>query len=316
MEAPSRTPIGAIRVPTRREQGPSRDGPLDGCLTLPDGRRLAWRAWGDQAGRPVLRLQGTPGSRLSIPPLHREWSGQRLRVIMADRPGFGLSTRFAGHRVVDVADDYAALLDQLELDAVAVLGISGGGPHALAFAVRHPDRVRALSIVAGVPPLIDSDVSSVPTANAVSYKLAKCGWEALHPFTEKERTVMLADPVAGLRASMSGAPQDDQRIMSEPTWQRSHSLGVREALRQGGEGWTDETMAILSPWGFEPQEVTSHVSWWAGAADINCPLSAVRRYVGSLPSAQLHVWEGAGHLRQYLRASQFLTDLILRAFGD
>ena len=289
---------------------------MDQRTTLPDGRQLSWRIWGDLDGRPLLRLQGTPGSRLSIPPLHREWSVQRLRVIMVDRPGFGLSTRLPGHRVIDVADDYAALLDHLHLDSVAVVGISGGGPHALAFAVRHPDRVRALSVVAGVPPLTDADVSRMPRANAISYELVKDGWDALHRFTEKEREVMLADPVAGLRASMINAPQDDQRIMSEPSWQRSHSMGVREALRQGGEGWTDETMAILSPWGFEPEQVQPHVAWWAGEADINCPIAAVRRYVDRLPSADLHVWEGAGHLRQYLRANQFLTELTRRAFGD
>ena len=127
---------------------------------------------------------------------------------------------------------------------------------------------------------------------------------------------MLADPVAGLRASMSKAPLDDQRIMSEPSWQESHISGVREALRQGGEGWTDETMAILSPWGFEPEDVKAHVAWWAGEADINCPLSAVRRYVSRLPSAELRIWGGAGHLRQYLRANEFLTDLVSRAFTN
>lgn len=289
---------------------------MDQRTTLPDGRQLGWRVWGDPEGRPMLRLQGTPGSRLSIPPLHREWSDRRLRVIMADRPGFGLSTRLPGRRVIDIADDYAVLLDRLQLDSVAVLGISGGGPHALAFAVRHPDRVRALSVVAGVPPLTDSDVSLVPKSNAISYQLAKVGWEALNSFTAQERETMLADPVAGLRASMVNAPSDDQRIMAEPSWQHAHGIGVREALRQGGEGWTDETMAILAPWGFEPEQVQPHVSWWAGEADINCPLSAVRRYVNRLPSADLHVWEGAGHLRQYLRANQFLADLTRRAFGD
>ena len=289
---------------------------MDQRMGLPDGRWLGWRDWGDPDGRPMLRLQGTPGSRLSIPPLHQEWSQLRLRVIMTDRPGFGLSTRLPGRRVVDVADDYAALLDHLELDSVAVLGISGGGPHALAFAVRHPDRVRALSVVAGVPPLTDNDVSLVPKANAISYELAKAGWDALHEFTEEEREVMLADPVAGLRASMVHAPQDDQRIMSEPSWQESHIVGVREALRQGAEGWTDETMAVLSPWGFEPEHVLPHVTWWAGEADINCPISAVRRYVRRLPSAELLVWEGAGHFRQYLRANQFLSELSRRAFGD
>jgi len=287
---------------------------MDHRTTLPDGRQLGWRLWGDPDGRPLLRLQGTPGSRLSIPPLHREWNEQGLRVIMADRPGFGLSTRLPGRGVLDVADDYAVLLDELDLDSVAVLGISGGGPHALAFAVRHPDRVRALSIVAGVPPLTDDDVALVPKANAISYDLAKDGWDALHRFTEQEREVMLADPVAGLRASMIYAPADDQRIMLEPSWQESHSIGVREALRQGGEGWTDETLAVLSPWGFDPEEVKPHVAWWAGEADINCPIAAVRRYVDRLPSAELHVWEGAGHLRQYLRAGEFLSDLVRRAF--
>ena len=287
---------------------------MDHLTTLPDGRQLCWRLWGDPDGRPLLRLQGTPGSRLSIPPLHQEWANRHLRVIMADRPGFGHSTRLPGRGVMDVVDDYAVLLDQLELDSVAVMGISGGGPHALAFAVRHPDRVRALSVVAGVPPLLEEDVSRLPRANAASYMLAKVGWEALHAFTEQERDVMLADPVAGLRASMVNAPPDDQRIMSEPSWQHSHSVGVREALRQGGEGWADEVMAVLSPWGFEPEQVRPHVTWWAGEADINCPINAVRRYVARLPSADLHIWEGAGHLRQYLRANEFLTDLTRRAF--
>lgn len=289
---------------------------MDKRTTLPDGRQLGWRVWGDPDGRPLLRLQGTPGSRLSIPPGHHEWFDQRLQVVMTDRPGFGLSTRLPRRTVLDVADDYAVLLDQLQLDSVAVLGISGGGPHALAFAVRHPDRVRALSVIAGVPQLSDSDVLQVPKANAIGYELAKNGWDSLHAFTEEERARMLADPIAGLRASMVHAPPDDQRIMSEPTWQQAYSTGVREALRQGGQGWTDETMAILSPWGFEPEQVRPHVVWWAGEADINCPLTAVRRYVDRLPSADLHVWEGAGHFRQYLRAHQFIADLMHRAFGD
>jgi pimeloyl-ACP methyl ester carboxylesterase len=289
---------------------------MDQRTTLPDGRQMWWRIWGDPDGRPLLRLQGTPGSRLSIPPLHEEWANRRLRVIMADRPGFGLSTRLPGRSVLDVADDYAVLLDELQLESVAVLGISGGAPHALAFARRHPDRVRALSVVAGVAPVRDDDVARLPKANATSYELAKLGWAALNEFTAREREVMLADPVAGLRASMVDAPPDDQRIMSEPAWQESHRIGVREALRQGAEGWTDEVMAVLSPWGFEPEQVQPHVTWWAGEADINCPIAAVRRYVARLPSAELHVWEGAGHLRQYLRANEFLSDLLRRAFDS
>ena len=159
---------------------------MDGRLALPDGRTLGWHTWGDPSGRPLLRLQGTPGSRLSIPPLHATWVDAGLHVVMADRPGFGASTRLPGRGLAEVADDCAALLDHLGLDAVAVLGVSGGGPHALAFAAHHPDRVLAMSVVAGVAPITDDEAERSPTANAASYRLAKLGWDALHEYPERE----------------------------------------------------------------------------------------------------------------------------------
>ena len=289
---------------------------MNGRLTLNDGRTFAWHDWGDPAGRPLLRLQGTPGSRLSVPPLQQAWRRHRLRVVMADRPGFGASTRLPGRGIAAVADDYAVLLDHLGVDSAAVLAVSGGGPHALAFAARHPDRVAALTVVAGVAPLDDHEVEHVVAGNATSFRLAEQGWDALHAFTIRQRDAMLADPVAGFRATMANAPADDARVMSDPAWQEPHAVGIREALRPGAEGWTDEVLAVLSPWDFDLSAVRRHVVWWAGADDANCPLSAVRRLVAQLPSADLRVWQQVGHLAQYLRADEFLTDLVERAYGD
>lgn len=68
----------------------------DGELELRDGRTLAWRWWGEPGGIPVLRLQGTPGSRLyrhTNPAIQRELG---VRYLMADRPGYGGSTRLPG----------------------------------------------------------------------------------------------------------------------------------------------------------------------------------------------------------------------------
>src|SRR5207247_398469 len=82
----------------------------DGELILRDGRPLAWRVWGRPTDRPVVRLQGSAGSRLARGSNPLE-AGARL--IMFDRPGFGGSSRLPGRGLSVVADDLVELLDHL-----------------------------------------------------------------------------------------------------------------------------------------------------------------------------------------------------------
>ncbi|HEX2647357.1 MAG TPA: alpha/beta hydrolase, partial [Candidatus Dormibacteraeota bacterium] len=99
----------------------------DGVLQLRDGRQLAWRWWGDPDGTPVLRIQGTPGSRKQFNP-HRDVPREvGVRYLMADRPGYGGSTRKPGRGIADIADDYVELLDAHGLERVPATGTSGGG---------------------------------------------------------------------------------------------------------------------------------------------------------------------------------------------
>ena len=65
----------------------------DGRLELSDRRTLAWRWWGEPGGTPILRLQGTPGSRLYRHPKAAVQKELGVRYLMADRPGYGGSTR-------------------------------------------------------------------------------------------------------------------------------------------------------------------------------------------------------------------------------
>jgi pimeloyl-ACP methyl ester carboxylesterase len=65
-------------------------------------------------------------------------------VIAPSRPGYLRTPLETGRTPEQQADAMAALLDQLGIDKVAVMGASGGGPFALQFALRHPDRISAL----------------------------------------------------------------------------------------------------------------------------------------------------------------------------
>src|SRR5437879_11260433 len=61
----------------------------DGVLKLSDGREMSWRWWGDPDGTPILRIQGTPGSRKQYNPNPNVQREVGARYLMADRAGYG-----------------------------------------------------------------------------------------------------------------------------------------------------------------------------------------------------------------------------------
>ena len=189
----------------------------EGSLVRPDGRTVAWSECGLLDGRPVLRLPGTPGSRLSVRADQAPWVERGLRIITVERPGFGVSTRLPGRGFVEHADDLAAILDHLGIGSVPVYGGSGGAPHVLAFAARHPDRVRACAIGDGAAPLTDDELGQQVDLNVAGDGLARTGRaEELRLLLDEARTSILADPVAGFGAIMDTAPAADQEIMADP----------------------------------------------------------------------------------------------------
>ena len=285
----------------------------DGELRLPDGRTLAWRWWGEPGWTPILRLQGTPGSRLyrhPNPAIQREL---RVRYLMADRPGYGGSSRLPGRGVVGIGDDLAALLDHHKLDRVPVMGTSGGGPHALAVAARHPDRISAASVIVGASPLEPDEVSRLVGVNAAGFAAAERGWEDLHQLLVKVRERLLGEE--GMAGVLSDAPPEDRAIMQDPAWRRISRANTGEALRQGAEGWTDESMALHRGWDFDLETIRPAVTWWHGDNDMNAPLSAAQRAAARLREVDLRVWHNEGHFASLTHEAEIVRELLSRS-GD
>jgi pimeloyl-ACP methyl ester carboxylesterase len=286
---------------------------IDDRLQLADGRTLAWCEYGPADGRPLLQFQGTPGSRYSRHADEEAYDRLGVRLIVFDRPGYGASTRLPGRGISVVADDAAALLDHLGHDVVYASGGSGGGPHVLAFAARHPERVRAATVVVGAAPLTEEDTRDLIGLNRAGFLAARDGgWDAVYEILAPQRDVILADPLATFRGIMEAAPESDQAVMSEPMWQRTFLEAVTESLRPGAKGWTDEAMALLGEWDFDPSAVRASVTWWHGEHDANAPVSSVRRLLASVPSVELRLWSDAGHLASYHRHDEIVDELLSR----
>jgi pimeloyl-ACP methyl ester carboxylesterase len=305
--------VGNEVTPATKTHGVTEDGLAfqDGLLTLHDGRELAWRWWGAEGGTPVLKLQGTPGSRLfrnHNPQVQRDLG---VRYLMADRPGYGGSTRKPGRGIADFADDLVALLDMHGLDRVPVIGTSGGGPHALAIAAQYPKRISAVTVVVGAVPLEPDEVSQLVGVNAQGYAAAEKGWDEVHELLAGVRDRILGPE--GMQGVLSDAPAADRAIMESPAWQQMSRINSAEALRQGAEGWADESFALHQKWVFDPRDIKASVMWWCSAEDKNVPLSASRRGASQLRQVDLRVWQNEGHFASLVHDKEIVQELLDRS---
>ena len=92
----------------------------------------------------ILLMHGTPGSHDGYSLYTTCYSDAGLGVICPSRPGYGRTPLSSGPTAEEAADLMAALLDKLSIGEVVIMGISGGGPTALNFARKYPNRCKAL----------------------------------------------------------------------------------------------------------------------------------------------------------------------------
>jgi pimeloyl-ACP methyl ester carboxylesterase len=292
------------------------DGVREGRLQRPDGRTVAWSEWGQSDGVPVLRVPGTPGCRYSVRADRTPWQARNLLMITTERPGFGASTRLPGRGFGEAADDCAAVLDQRGLESVHVIGSSGSAPHQLAFAARHPSRVRAMTILVGAAPTTEEEEDREIGQNRQARRLLRAGdLTGFRRLMTDAREALLADPLAAFREVMDKAPESDRLVMGDPGWQESLTVSIGEALRQGIDGWFDEGLAIAGDWrDVDLASVRTSLTWWHAGSDANTPLSAAQRLLEQIPHAQLRLFgAGEGHLASFHREGEILDELLARS---
>src|SRR4051794_14150584 len=204
------------------------DGVRERRIERPDGRTVAFTEWGDTEGTPLLRVPGTPGCRLGLRADRSGWAARNLWAITTERPGFGASTPLPGRGFAEPADDLAAILDELNIERAHVIGGSGSAPHQLAFAARHPERVRAMTILVGAAPATDEEYAAMVGVNAEAHRLITTDdLEGYRRLLEGLRESILADPLAAFRDIMDKAPEADRAVMTDPKWQAAFALACR-----------------------------------------------------------------------------------------
>jgi pimeloyl-ACP methyl ester carboxylesterase len=270
----------------------------EGQARAADGRTLAFVERGPESGMPVLVCHGTPGSRLTRHPDPEMYERHGVRMVAYDRPGYGRSDPQLGRSVADAAADVAAIADELGFERFAVVGGSGGAPHALACGALLGDRlVRVGALVTPAPsdsPDFDffTDLAEI---NVKEFGAALEGREAIEALLEGYVDELGRDPDAVVDEIASELPEVDRKLVSRPEFREIMTESFVEAVRQGPRGWADDDLAFAKPWGFELEQVEAEVRLWQGELDVLAPRSHGEYVASRLPNARFELLEGGGH---------------------
>jgi pimeloyl-ACP methyl ester carboxylesterase len=289
-------------------------------IRLSDGRTLAYLESGDPNGRPVFYFHGGPGSRLEGQIYDRLNQKLGIRMIVADRPGYGLSDNQENRTYLNWADDVAELADQLGIERFAVLGYSSGGPYAAVVAHQLPKRVAVAVIVAGEGPYASGDYPQ-GVLNSATFNGSKANkmmiWSANHApwfmrtlFTAS-RILLFRDPV-GMSESEGGfdfeMPAKDKKFFTR------HEINAEqiEAFREGVEGITRDLTLERLEWPFALEEIHSPtVLIFHGDEDTTVHPAVAEYMCKRIPACDTPmIFPGEGHSVIYYRYEEIIQTML------
>jgi pimeloyl-ACP methyl ester carboxylesterase len=272
-------------------------------LQLDDGSTLRVYDTGAGPALTVFWHHGTPN--IGAPPAPLLPASERLgiRWVSYDRPGYGGSTPRPGRTVSSAATYVSAVADALTIDRFAVMGHSGGAPHALACGTLGPDRVLGVVSAASLAPYDAEGLdwfAGMADSGVASLHAAAAGREA------KERH----EAEHGEDYDPEFTPADMAALSSDWSWVLDV---VRPAVAQGPAPAIDDDLAYVTPWGFDPSQVRSPVLFLHGGLDRVVPPAHSQWLAERSPVSERRLFPDDGHVSILAKTGDALRWLVERA---
>jgi len=257
-------------------------------------------------------FHGSPGARRQVPPVGRKAAEELgLRVVSLERPGVGDSTDHTYERLGDWATDVAFVADQLGHDRFMIVGLSGGGPYALACAHELPDRVAAVGLLGALVPTAGDDAIAEGIV-ALSRRFNGALSMMRRPLgTGLWAMMRAANPLSHLMVQGFARmmPEGDRRVLGDPALEAMFVDDLTVGSRRQFRAFVNDAILIGRPWGFRLADVKVPVRWWHGDADPFVPLAQAQQAASMLADAELVVRHGESHLGDFAAADEVLGAL-------
>jgi pimeloyl-ACP methyl ester carboxylesterase len=285
-----------------------------GRLQLADGRRLTYSDTGSRDGIPVVYCHGAIGTPLGeAVGLEAMVAELGVRYIAISRPGIGGSDPAPGRTVLDFAADVREAVDALELERFAVVGVSAGGPYALAIARELEERVSRVAVCSSLSPLCAPHRTPGMQGRirlALSVLAAAPG--PLAALGDLAVPVIRRHPELLSRVIAAHAAPGERRLLQASDERSAASTSFLDAASGGVGGMIEDYLVYAGAWGFSASEVTTEVHLWHGLEDPLVPAEHALQLAISLPRCRVFLDPDEGHHFFRRRLAKILAVLVGR----
>lgn len=229
------------------------------------------------SGDPLLLIMGitAPGSVWED---HASYWENHFRCIQVDNRGVGRSDKpEPPYTMAQMADDYAGLLDTLDITRARVVGVSMGSPIAQQLALRHPDKV---SCMVQMCPWARCDRKAEAIFRHMVHAKAHLRPEQFSNFIQ----LLIFD---------KSSWDDEQAYQDMLAGQQEAAADPRPQPLHGLEGQAEACINhnVLE----DLPKITQPCLVIGGEEDIFTPIWMAREVAGALPNSQLHLYKNSGH---------------------
>jgi pimeloyl-ACP methyl ester carboxylesterase len=276
-------------------------------MRRPDGSRIGYAEFGDPAGAPVLALHGTPGSRFMFALTDKAARARGLRIIAPERPGYGLSDFYRSEGLARAGADLEWFADALELERFALIGVSGGGPYAIAAACAMPERAALLALVSPVGPIADcADRLRLSGLHRLIFtKIGRLPSSGGAFFWTLRHLVQWAPDIA-YRGLMQRVAPSDRPVLLRKEVKANLQTALKEGLRPGIKGARQDLRLFCTPWGLRLEQIDVPAIVWQGSDDTIVPPGAAYHLAETLPNCRLEIVERGGHYWVFAQVERVL----------
>ncbi len=286
---------------------------LEGSIAVGRGRRLGFASFGTPHGRAILWLHGTPGARRQIPVEARSYAEENdLRIVGIDRPGIGWSSAHVYDNVLGWTRDLEVVADTLGVGEFHTIGLSGGGPYALAAGAAMPDRVRGVAVLGGVAPTIGEDAAAGGLVRLAVPVAPLLGLTRVPLSFALNNAIRLVRPFGGtaIDAYRAFQPEGDKKVLGRPEFRAMFLDDLLNGSRKQISAPLSDLLLFTRHWGFGLADVKVPVLWWHGDGDHIVPWRHGEHCVTRLPRAELFTLPGESHLGGMALAEHVLGRLL------
>jgi pimeloyl-ACP methyl ester carboxylesterase len=232
-----------------------------------------------------------------------------VKIISADRPGIRDSTFQPKRKLVDWPEVVQQLTDHLGIERFRILAISGGAPYAYVTAWKIPERVLAVAIASGAPPIVDlGDHSGLLSLYRRLLWLYRRSPQALRGLFYLAGAVARIRPPVRFRSLMLKLLQlqpCDAASLEDSVAFEACFESQRRAWRASVKGLITDAEIFAQAWGFRLEDIDSPVRLWHGTKDraFSKLRSALRRRRRPLLAADSSDARNSGGFDRSLAAS-------------